>query len=657
MKFLTSFNVLFLVIFWPTSSWILTQDNFIIASGGTFFTIFSILTILFLFTFFSSITIHLISNLMPIKYKEIYIKLTFAILISLSLNNILSIEKFWLETISLSIMFIIFFIILNSNRLNDILNFKLIPILISVIFIILAISKTFSLDNQSTSFFEEINTKTIDLGQNRTLVFIFDEFPLFSLLHNTGEFNENLTNISYLKSNSTWIKETIASSVKTRFAIPAMLNPYDTELNNIPSHSNYPSNLFFLMSHHKQNIKVNESITSMCHPKICGDKTNLSIILYDLLVLSAYKLVPKNLQNILPDINNQWNNFMHRGDMRFKIKQQHQMDKPKDFKKFISSINKKDNFIFYHMLFPHDPYTYTKTFQTYGTKYPKINPDKTWNKIGEEIEYQKYFAQLLLLDNLIGYLINELKNKDLWNSSNIIITSDHGASFRINSQKRVMDKKNVEDLVYVPFFIKIRNQDKSQEIDKPFSHTNFYDLIKYIHFSNDPNIEEFLDNLSKQEIICRGNKNSTCINLTDKNVDKYEFSNLDQTKSSDWLKSKFFWDNQANTYLPNRNKKLFGNKLETYSIIDSDQFKQNLKIRSKKNTKEFKENLITGAFESSPDLETYIFINDTLIGKPIFFEGKNFYLYIPDKLISTKNEIKIFINSGNNLYPVMEFEI
>lgn len=72
-----------------------------------------------------------------------------------------------------------------------------------------------------------------------------------------------------------------------------------------------------------------------------------------------------------------------------------------------------------------------------------LNSDSTGHAFGPETEEMK--KKLLELDSNLGYMIRKLKENELFNELNIIITSDHGMqSLTKNIDKNVYLEKYVD---------------------------------------------------------------------------------------------------------------------------------------------------------------------------------------------------------------------
>ena len=68
--------------------------------------------------------------------------------------------------------------------------------------------------------------------------------------------------------------------------------------------------------------------------------------------------------------------------------------------------------------------------------------------------YQRHLLQVGLVDTLVGQLLARLKSAGLYEQSLIVITADHGVSFRPHDNRRSLTKTNFADVMTVPLFVK-----------------------------------------------------------------------------------------------------------------------------------------------------------------------------------------------------------
>src|SRR5207249_3270872 len=120
-------------------------------------------------------------------------------------------------------------------------------------------------------------------------------------------------------------------------------------------------------------------------------------------------------------------------------------------------VSERPTLSFLHILLPHVPYNYLPSGKTYETGSSLAGLLRnTW--VGDETlvdqAYQRYLLQVGFVDTLVGQLINRLKAVGLYDRSLVVITADHGVSFRPKEFRRLLTPTNFQDILPVPLFIK-----------------------------------------------------------------------------------------------------------------------------------------------------------------------------------------------------------
>ena len=68
--------------------------------------------------------------------------------------------------------------------------------------------------------------------------------------------------------------------------------------------------------------------------------------------------------------------------------------------------------------------------------------------------YQRHLLELSTVDKLIGQLLTRLRETGLWDKAVIMITADHGVSFKAGDNRRLLSGTNFADILGVPFFVR-----------------------------------------------------------------------------------------------------------------------------------------------------------------------------------------------------------
>ena len=102
------------------------------------------------------------------------------------------------------------------------------------------------------------------------VMILFDEFPLSSLLDAKGRIDRRVyPNFAALADASTWYRNATGVAGYTPWALPAMLTGNYPANARAPSYTEYPDNLFTLLSRY-YDVKAYETISQLCPPRQCA---------------------------------------------------------------------------------------------------------------------------------------------------------------------------------------------------------------------------------------------------------------------------------------------------------------------------------------------------------------------------------------------------
>ena len=145
--------------------------------------------------------------------------------------------------------------------------------------------------------------------------------------------------------------------------------------------------------------------------------------------------------------------------------------RPEIFQLFLDSIipSEKPGLFFLHSQLPHSPWQFLPS----GKEYSAVALDgmfvrsERWTKEDSAslCAQQRHMLQVAYTDQLIGKLISKLTEIGLFDQSLIIITADHGASFRPGDARRIITATNYADIIFVPMIIKKPGQKTGRILD------------------------------------------------------------------------------------------------------------------------------------------------------------------------------------------------
>jgi hypothetical protein len=144
-----------------------------------------------------------------------------------------------------------------------------------------------------------------------------------------------------------------------------------------------------------------------------------------------------------------------------------------DFVRTMRSTNPDRTLYFLHVLQPHAPWALLPSGRHYNdasvlsgiTDGWQLGEDELWrnNQLLVEQGLQRHVLQVGLVDRLVGQLLDQLKRTGLYDRSLVIVTADHGVSFRPGGWRRLTTMSNIADIAPVPLFVKYPHQERGRE--------------------------------------------------------------------------------------------------------------------------------------------------------------------------------------------------
>jgi hypothetical protein len=141
---------------------------------------------------------------------------------------------------------------------------------------------------------------------------------------------------------------------------------------------------------------------------------------------------------------------------------------------------------FVHAFFPHEPRQYLPSGKSYQAG-PDIEPGldgppSFTNEWLTEQSLQRTLLQLMFTDGLVGRLVKRLKDTGQWDKTLLVITADHGESFRRKRTpakafqvghlhwRRAVTTTNLDEIAPIPLFVKYPGR-QSGQVDTRFVKT------------------------------------------------------------------------------------------------------------------------------------------------------------------------------------------
>ncbi len=316
-------------------------------------------------------------------------------------------------------------------------------------------------------------------------ILVFDELTVHALLDEQGQIDgSRFPNFKKLADESHWFRNTTANAPETTRSIPAILTG-NFALADSPSYEAYPNNLFSLL-HPYYDIYAHEVLTNLCAPRLfhCPDAeiaSSQTELLEDVFYLYATSALPKGANVALPDVTRTWGPF---GGVTERM-----LARLERFQRFLNSLGSSDNgtvFHFFHHMLPHGPYALTSDGKVHERRWhfgTLVNSGrrglsrKTIDQLYTAAKNaghtsildtlrDSYLEQVAYVDKEIGRFVARLKELDSYDKSLIIITADHGVSYKPEHPGRGLCRANADMILTVPLFIRLPFQTQGMVSDK-----------------------------------------------------------------------------------------------------------------------------------------------------------------------------------------------
>ena len=318
-----------------------------------------------------------------------------------------------------------------------------------------------------------------DIESAPPIVFVvFDELPLNSLLDDRYAVDVvRYPRFAQLAADSFWFRNTHTVHARTVRAVPAILSGLYPNPRAVPTAQYYPNNLFTLLADAYEMTSF-ATFARLCPEGACthdihAPKESVSALLSDFAIVYLHVVLPTELaQRNFPPIVGDWQSFAPsvRGWREWQRLQNEARDAEEqstvltlesEFDRFAAEIGpeKERRLYFLHMLLPHAPFEYVPSGHRYrGPTTLGLSFFNTHSQAFADVVHQRHLLQVGFVDTLVGRLVDRLQEVGIYDESLIIITADHGASFRAGTDFRQLADDNYSDIMLVPLFVKLPGQ-------------------------------------------------------------------------------------------------------------------------------------------------------------------------------------------------------
>ena len=337
---------------------------------------------------------------------------------------------------------------------------------------------------------------------------VFDEFSGTTLLTEDQSVNSRrFPNFARLAEQATFYRNATTVHARTDISVPAIVSGrYPITTDHSPLEAELPGNLFQVLNASQQfDMAVFEPVTRIC-PRFSLESPLPDHRLFQRwckLVHTMSAVYPRlaltnDLPLPLPAIPKAWFGIGYRvfpkseqwdkmteGLFNYSggVYRAQQMDH------FLRCLrpDTKARFAFLHVVFPHVPWTFFPDGEQYQSETDgDISIAGATGELGEDWlnepatvlrNQYRYELQVGYADRFIGQLLDRLKETEQLDRCMLVVTADHGVSFRPNHSRRLPDAEMLPDIASVPLFIKFPGQAEGKIDDRNVQSIDIYPTI------------------------------------------------------------------------------------------------------------------------------------------------------------------------------------
>ena len=334
------------------------------------------------------------------------------------------------------------------------------------------------------------------------VVLVLDEVCGLSLMTPEREIDEQrFPNFAALAASTTWFRNATSVNQNTLQAVPAILSGRYPSTPQTPVQANLPQNLFSVLTSNGYDQVVFEPVSVLALSSEATSRTPQGLVAQTTFVMNflwrvyLFHVVPIEYHGTLPVIPKLWFGMQHtqdvnpaqtRGIVRYSVGDSRNVQ----FQHFLRGLDGSPDptLYFMHLLLPHIPWCYLPSGSRYaddGENWELLSVDRvnglpgTWGP--DELELinnqQRHLLQLMYVDQLLGKFLGRLKETGLYDRCLLVITADHGISFRSNQPRRDLQDKNLDEILPIPLFVKLTGQRAGEINDRDVESVDIFPTI------------------------------------------------------------------------------------------------------------------------------------------------------------------------------------
>ena len=322
------------------------------------------------------------------------------------------------------------------------------------------------------------------------VLIVFDEINTQSLMDADRRIDSvRFPTFARLAEEADWYRNATAVDGSTTYAVPAILTGrYPPGESRLPVQADYPQNLLSLLGESHQ-LNVSECVTTLAPDSLADlpidPGRRLASLGRDMAVIFLHSLLPENARGALPSLLHGWKGFEKPNPEQKPKRGVHwRLEQVEEFVGGIRSAGPR-SLHFLHVLLPHHHYNSSSTGNLYapvGVLDGLVENNGHRNLWVDEqalvdVAQQRYLLQVGFTDTLLGRILDALREKGIYEEALLIVTADHGVSFRAGLSNRALSAANASDILPVPLFVKLPGQREGRMRDEYVESVDIFPTI------------------------------------------------------------------------------------------------------------------------------------------------------------------------------------
>lgn len=318
-------------------------------------------------------------------------------------------------------------------------------------------------------------------AKTSVLFLLLDEFPTGALLNHEGLIDATrYPNLAGLGKESTWYKNYTVLADNTGISVPSLLSG-SAPSDSLPTAKKHPTNLFALLAptHH---LTAYETLTSLCAYRQCSEgppgelqkavaqPTQMLGRVSKLWLTRVSPWAPRaiardDFAEELVEAASETGQTKKNLQARLFIPEKmvsYSKAKPARLERFKDTFtaDKGPALYFMHLELPHSPWRFYEDGSVYEAPKKLALTREDSNRVAwmASIAEYRFQIQATYTDSLVGGVIARMKAKGLWDDALVIVTADHGRSFKLNTNHRRAAWNTLDQIAFVPLLIKTPGQ-------------------------------------------------------------------------------------------------------------------------------------------------------------------------------------------------------